>query len=90
MVLPAFLCIFLSRPAISEKLTAEDTHAFRTISVGAILNTTIPILPLDIQKKLIEIYNANNRRIQLYRELIEKEQLYTDLVIEKMIGGHHE
>ncbi len=90
MVLPAFLCIFLSRPAITEKLTAEDTHAFRTISVGAILNTEIPILPLEIQNKLIEVYNINNRRIQLYHELIEQEQLYTDLVIEKMIGGHHE
>ena len=85
--LPEYIQLCLSRRSLTEKLCAEDSYTHRSITVNTISNLQIPVIPLDKQKMLIEIHDLAKRREQLYRSLIEQESLYTEFVIDKMIGG---
>ncbi len=85
--LPEYLQLCLSRRSLTEKLCAEDSYTHRSITVNTISNLQIPVIPLDKQKMLIEINNLAKQRERLYRGLIEQESLYTESVIDKMIGG---
>ena len=86
-VLPAYLQICLSRQSIAETLLSKEIGVHRSITVKALSDLSIPLVPIGIQKKAIEICDLAKRRKQLYQELVEQEQLQTESLIESMIGG---
>lgn len=86
-VLPAYLQLCLSRQNIVETLLSKEIGVHRSITVKALSDLSIPLVPIEIQKKTIEICDLSKRRKQLYQKLVEQEQLQTEFLIESMIGG---
>lgn len=84
---PQYLRYWLSTP---EALELIQTNGFgqmhRAIKLGSFADLDVPIPPLKSQKIISELILTNNRRERLYKELIEEENKYTMLNIQRIIG----
>lgn len=87
-VYPDYVRCYLATPEISElMLSIEGWRSQRTIKVGTFADLEIPIPPIEKQKLISKMINADLKRKNLYRELIEEQSKLTALEIQKYIGG---
>lgn len=86
-VLPTYLQMCLSRQSVIEALLSRESGVHRSITVKAISDLKIPLIPMPKQQKIVRIYELSKQRSQLYQKLIEQEQLQIESVIESMIGA---
>lgn len=87
-ILPQFLRYWLSTPAVSDSLQLlEGWQSQRTIKIGTFAELEIPVLPLKKQQIIANMVSTNLHREQLYKSLIDEENKFTMLNIQRIIGG---
>jgi restriction endonuclease S subunit len=87
-ILPQFLRYWLSTPAVSDSLQLlEGWQSQRTIKIGTFAELEIPVLPLKKQQIIADMVSTNLHREQLYKSLIDEENKFTMLNIQRIIGG---
>lgn len=87
-VLPGYLKWYLSSPAVAGKLfLAESSHTQRAIKIGALSALPVPVLSVEKQELIVQIYETNSRRESLYKELMNQEAIYMNGLIQNIIRG---
>ena len=87
-ILPQYLRYWLSTPEVSDLLQSlAGGRAQRTIKIGTFAELRIPVLPLKEQQIIADMVSTNLRREQLYRSLIDEQNKFTMLNIQRIIGG---
>ena len=86
-VLPAYLQLLLSRKDIYKEIFQRDSYSQRAITISSLMKLELPIAPIEIQQKAVQLRELTEHRLQLYQNLMEQEQLLTETLIENMIGG---
>lgn len=86
-VLPAYLQLLLSRKDIYKEIFQRDSSSQRAITISSLMKLELPIAPIEIQQKAVQLRELTEHRLQLYQNLIEQEQLLAETLIENMIGG---
>lgn len=86
-VLPAYLQLLLSRKGIYKEIFQRDSSSQRAITISSLMKLELPIAPIEIQQKAVQLRELTEHRLQLYQNLIEQEQLLAETLIENMIGG---
>lgn len=87
-ILPQYLRYWLSTPEVSDLLqTLDGGRTQRTIKIGTFAELEIPVPPLKEQQIIAEVVSTNLRREQLYRSLINEQNKFTMLIIQRIIGG---
>lgn len=88
LLLSPYLRWYLSQKSILDALqAAEHGTAQRTIKVKSLADLEIALPPIDIQKQISEIDILSRKREQLYQELILQERLFSEHVIDTIMGG---
>ena len=87
-ILPQYLRYWLSTPEVFDLLQSLDGgRAQRTIKIGTFAELEIPVPPLKEQQIIADMASTNLRREQLYRSLIDEQNKFTMLNIQRIIGG---
>lgn len=87
-VLPEYLRLCLAQREIQERvLKVESGTAQRTVKLGTIMDLQISIPDLETQSRVVQIDILSREREQKYHELIAQERLFTEKIIEDIIGG---
>lgn len=86
-VLPAYLQLLLSRKDIYKEAFQRDSSSQRAITISSLMKLELPIAPIEIQQKAVQLRELTEHRLQLYQNLMEQEQLLAETLIENMIGG---
>ncbi len=86
-VLPAYLQLLLSRKDIYKEIFQRNSSSQRAITISSLMKLELPIAPIEIQQKAVQLRELTEHRLQLYQNLIEQEQLLAETLIENMIGG---
>ncbi len=87
-VLSGYLRWYLSTPAFTDTvILSGETQFQRTIRIGDLSETMIPIPSVEKQQLIIGICETAVRREKLYQELIQEEKRYTNWQLQKLIGG---
>ena len=87
-ILPQYLRYWLSTPEVSGLLQSlEGWQSQRTIKIGTFAELEVPFLPLKEQQIIANMVSTNLRREQLYRSLIDEQNKFTMLNIQRIIGG---
>lgn len=82
-VMPAYLQLLLSRKDIFQR----DSYSQRAITISSLMKLELPIVPIEIQQKAVQLHELTEHRLLLYQNLMEQEQLLAETLIENMIGG---
>lgn len=86
-VLPTYLQLLLSRQDIYKEIFQRDNYSQRAITISSLMKLELPIVPIEIQQKAVQLRELAEHRLQLYQNLMEQEQLLAETLIENMIGG---
>ena len=87
-LMPEYLRLCLAQGSTQERIRElESGTAQKTVKIKTVLDLEIPIQPLHIQQKAVQLDRLSRKRELMYRELIENERILTEHLIEKMIGG---
>lgn len=87
-IMPEYLRLCLAQKSVQERiLSLESGTAQKTVKIKTVLDLEIPLQPLHIQQKAVQIDRLSRKRECMYRELMENERILTEHLIEKMIGG---
>lgn len=87
-ILPQYLRYWLSTPEVSDFLQSlEGWQSQRTIKIGTFSELEVPVPSLKEQQIIADMVSENFRREQLYRSLIDEQNKFTMLSIQKIIGG---
>lgn len=90
-ILPAYLRWFLSLPEVTDRLLAsEGIQIQRAIRISTLAELEIPVPPLQKQHLIAQINDIRIRREKLYSELVRQENLYTNIQIQRIVGGKEE
>lgn len=87
-ILPQYLRYWLSTPEVSDSLQSlEGWQSQRTIKIGTFAELEVPVPTLKEQQIIANMVSTNFRREQLYRSLIDEQNRFTMLNIQRIIGG---
>ena len=87
-ILPQYLRYWLSTPEVSDSLQSlEGWQSQRTIKIGTFAELDVPVPSLKEQQIIANMVSTNLRREQLYRSLIDEQNKFTMLNIQRIIGG---
>lgn len=87
-VMPEYLRLCVAQKSVQERiLSLESGTAQKTVKIKTVLDLEIPLQPLYIQQKAVQIDQLSRKRECMYRELIKNERIVTEHLIEKIIGG---
>ena len=81
-VMPAYLCWFINQPTSQAVLQSKATGtAVRMIGKPALEDLEIVVPSLDVQKKIIEIYQLSINEQKLMNALAKKKEVLTDAIL---------
>lgn len=81
-VMPAYLCWFINQPTSQAVLQSKATGtAVRMIGKPALENLEIVVPSLEVQKKIIEIYQLSINEQKLMNALAKKKGVLTDALL---------
>lgn len=81
-VMPAYLCWFINQPTSQAVLQSKATGtAVRMIGKPALEDLEIVVPSLDVQKKIIEIYQLSINEQKLMNALAKKKEVLTDALL---------
>lgn len=81
-VIPAYLCWFINQPSSQAVLQSKATGtAVRMIGKLAIEDLEVIVPSLDVQQKVIEIYQLSINEQKLMSELAKKKEVLTDAIL---------
>ncbi|MGO2320271.1 MAG: restriction endonuclease subunit S [Vibrio toranzoniae] len=81
-VMPAYLCWFINQPSSQAVLQSKATGtAVRMIGKPALEELEIVVPSLDVQKKIIEIYQLSINEQKLMNALAKKKEVLTDAIL---------
>ena len=87
-IIAEYLRLCLAQRDIQERvLKIESGTAQRTVKLGTIMELKISIPDLETQYKVVQIDNLSRERERMYQELISQERIFTERIIEDIIGG---
>lgn len=87
-ILPQYLRYWLSTPEVSDLLQSlEGWQSQRTIKIGTFAELEVPVPSLKKQQIIVDMVSINHRREQLYQSLINEQNKFTMLNIQRIIGG---
>ena len=86
-ILPQYLRYWLSTPEVSDLLQSlEGWQSQRTIKIGTFAELVVPVQSLKEKQIIADMVSTNLRREQLYRSLIDEQNKFTKLNIQRIIG----
>lgn len=87
-ILPYYLRYWLSTPEVSASLQSLDGgRSQRTITIGTFAELEVPVPTLKEQQVIADMVSASLHREQLYHNLMDEQNRFTMLTIQKIIGG---
>ncbi len=87
-ILPGYLNAYLNNKNVLENLIIDaGKTAQKIIKIGNVIEQEILFLPKKKQKSIADILSEHMKTIELYKKLIEQENLRTKTVIKDIIGG---
>lgn len=87
-IMPEYLRLCLAQKSVQERiLDLESGTAQKTVKIKTVLDLEIPLQPLPVQQKAVQLDRLNRKRESIYRALIENERMATEHLIEKLMGG---
>ena len=87
-ILPQYLRYWLSTPEVSDLLQSlEGWQSQRTIKIGTFAELEVPAPTLKEQQIIADMVSLNFHQEQLYRKLIDEQNKFTMLNIQRIIGG---
>lgn len=85
-VIPAYLCWFINQPSSQAVLQSKATGtAVRMIGKPALEELEIVVPSLDVQKKIIEVYQLSINEQKLMNALAKKKEVLTDAVLMNLV-----
>ena len=84
-ILPEYLFWFLQREQTKNDLlkSGSGSTSFGTISAGAISSLPIPLLPINDQKQLANLWMLTQKEQELLHRLAEEKKKYNVLLLNK-------
>ena len=87
-ILPQYLRYWLSTPEVSDLLQSlEGWQSQRTIKIGTFAELEVPVPALKEQRIIADMASISLHRERLYRNLIDEQNKFTMLTIQRIIGG---
>lgn len=87
-ILPQYLRYWLSTPETSDSLQSlEGWQSQRTIKIGTFAELEVPVPTLKEQQIIADMVSTSIHREKLYRNLIDEQNKFTMLNIQRIIGG---
>ncbi len=87
-VLPAYLRYWLSTPEVSDYIASvEGGKSLRSIKLSTFADLDVQIPSLRKQQAISNLVSLNIKREVLYQQLIEEQNKFTALTVQKSIGG---
>ncbi len=90
-ILPEYLAVYLN--SFHAKMQLQKDYigtTIQTIKTSALLEIEIPLLPMEEQKIMIELFFLKHREIELLRNLADaKEDYYNKIVSKKFRRKNH-
>jgi len=81
-ILPAYLCWFINQPSSQAMLQSKATGtAVRMIGISALEELEVVVPSLDIQQKIIKIYQLSIDEQKLMNTLAKKKEVLTDAIL---------
>lgn len=81
-ILPAYLCWFINQSCSQAELQSKATGtAVRMIGKSAIEELEVVVPSLDVQQKIIEIYQLSINEQKLTKALLKKKEVLTDATL---------
>lgn len=88
IILPEYLYLVMRNKDFSKQVQKlEEGFQLRSIKTSSIAKITINIPDIATQEKLINVSNLITRKEKLMSELIIREKLYNETILEKLIKG---
>ncbi len=88
IILPEYLYLVMRNKDFSKQVQKlEEGFQLRSIKTSSIAKIKINIPDIATQEKLINVSNLITRKEKLMSELIIKEKLYNETILEKLIKG---
>lgn len=82
LILPAYLCWFINQPSSQAMLQSKATGtAVRMIGISALEELEVVVPSLDIQQKIIKIYQLSIDEQKLMNALAKKKEVLTDAIL---------
>lgn len=87
-IMPEYLRLCLAQKEIQERVEmAESGTAQRTVKLKTIMDLQVSVPGLDVQRKAVQIDILSRERERMYQDLIAQQRLFTEKIIENIIGG---
>ena len=81
-ILPAYLCWFINQRSSQAALQSKATGtAVRMIGISAIEELEVVVPSLDMQQKIIEIYQLSINEQKLMKALVKKKEVLIDATL---------
>lgn len=85
-IVAQYLACFLNQPNTLRNLRASSAgSSIQFLPKEALLQLSIPILPIEIQKKIVEIYELGMKEQQLLALLAEKRRQFMELSLQQVL-----
>ncbi|WP_265735815.1 restriction endonuclease subunit S [Acinetobacter sp. AM] len=82
LILPAYLCWFINQPSSQAALQSKATGtAVRMIGISAIEDLEVVVPSLDVQQKIIKIYQLSIDEQKLMNALAKKKEVLTGAIL---------
>lgn len=87
-ILSEFLSIFINSKYMKDYFERNtDGVVLKSLKTSVLRDVEITMLPIDEQKRIIELYKLTMKEKNLFMELIELKKKYYDDIISSMIEG---
>lgn len=84
-ILPAYLCWFINQRSSQAALQSKATGtAVRMIGISAIEELEVVVPSLDMQQKIIEIYQLSINEQKLMKALVKKKEVLIDATLRNL------
>lgn len=83
-ILPEYLSVYLNSLHAKMQLQKDFIGTtVQTLKTSALLEVDIPILPLEEQRTMIELFSLKHREIELLRNLADAKEDYYNIILNK-------
>ena len=85
-VLPEYVAWWLNMPEAQRELEmAAIGSNIKTVSIGAFADLAIPLVPLDLQRKVVQVDRLNREERGLEHELAEKRAQHIERTLAEVV-----
>lgn len=87
-ILPEFLAFYLNSPQMKkEYVKSSSGSAIQTLKISDFKELEIKLLPLEEQKKAVDVYSILKREKELLLKLLEQNDIRNSEIIKTLLNG---